>query len=87
MDILETILEYVPPTWSKPPKSSYDDGYFCEELKPNSVEHQMVAREFEPHGTVKYIKRVQNPYQLALFKIAREKAKAEGETLYEVSCL
>lgn len=85
MDILDEILSTSPSTWTKVPNSSYDDGYYIEKLHPDSVEYRLVAQGFTPHCTVKYIKRVQNPFQLALFKISREKAKAEGTRLNEVN--
>lgn len=85
MDILDEILSASPSTWKKVVNSSYDDGYYTEQLSTDSVEYRLVAQEFIPHSTVRYIKRVQNPFQLALFKISREKAKAEGRYLNEVS--
>lgn len=85
MDILDEILSVSPSTWRKVANSSYDDGYYCEQLSSDSVEYRLVSEAFRPHRTVKYIKRVQNPYQLALFKISREKAQAEGRYLHEVS--
>ncbi|XKL68234.1 hypothetical protein PGB90_003725 [Kerria lacca] len=81
MNILEHILRDVPDTWTNLSIDKYDNKYYIETLIQDTPEYNNVAQLFPEKCRINYIKRVQNPYQLGLFKIMKEKKNSEGKII------
>ncbi len=86
MDMLKKILTDVPQTWEnrEPHQYTDDSKYHLVELQDNNnlfstSEYARIKMEFPSHVSIRYIKRVEDPFQLGLFKIMKAKRQAEGQ--------
>ncbi|XP_065202451.1 uncharacterized protein LOC135832860 [Planococcus citri] len=81
MDVLRAVLNTAQPTtWVNKSEDDYIESYLLFDITKYSTEWYNVWIEADCYHRelIKYIKRVQNPFQLGLFKIQEEKRRSEN---------
>lgn len=88
MDVLQAVLDYeTPDTWVSRCPSQYNDSFLLFQIYENSDEWCNAVGHSTYEGDVVLLERVQNPFQLGLFRIQEEKRSSEGEDHDKVSFL
>lgn len=78
MSVLRAVLDHEQPSeWTRMCQNCYSNSYLLFEVDKYSSEWNKVVACDSARHSVRSIKRVQNPFQLGLFKIQQEKRRSE----------
>lgn len=78
-EILDLVLKDAPSFWVTELQSAYNNSYKLYDVPERTGEYDLVKNSFYEYAcNIQDIRRIQNPYQLGLFRIMKEKRKSEG---------
>lgn len=86
MNVLQAVLDYeTPSTWEVKSADEYSNSFLLFDIKVFENEWEQAVGHSQLDTDVLSLQRVQNPFQLGLFRIQEEKRRKEGESCQKVS--